>query len=287
MKHTSVASSRSNAWKGILGAFVLFCLFAISACGGNKYTTRVYDNAHVLNTSKVQRAANTMSSNVDIYTTKTFNGTPYDFQRAVTAKLGNDPNKVVMGIDTVHHYVHVAKGTNVPMNSAAVSQIRNSFVANSGNGDYTRATTAALSTMNRALPANNDRGGSGGLWTIPLGLLALLVVLLLAFKPRRRVGYSQSGYQPPQPTYRPPQTNYPPTQEYQGRDVAPPTAGDASDYRRGMPRNERQADLSDKDGEGGTFSRGSDFGGTEHDGGGTYGNGGNDFEKGKPGRGNN
>src|SRR5258708_35859431 len=99
-----------------LSIFAFFCLGAISACGGNSSAVRVYDNAHVLNTSKVQSSAN-FSYPLDIYTTNTFTGDKSSFRSTTGNKLGGDPNRIVMAIDTNHHYMYIAKGSKVSLSS--------------------------------------------------------------------------------------------------------------------------------------------------------------------------
>ena len=54
-----------------------------------------------------------MRAPMAIYTTNTFGGTPFDFQRAVTQKLNGNPNMIVMGIDTASRYTYIARGANV------------------------------------------------------------------------------------------------------------------------------------------------------------------------------
>ena len=159
MQHRSSMPMSKSPRKFFLGLFAVLCLLAVSACGGSSNTAQVYDNARVLNTSQVRNAASKLPDNVDVYTVNNFTGTQLDFQRAVTARLGNDPNKIVMGIDTLHHYVYVAKGANVPLTNTAISQSVNSFASNYGNGDYTKATVAALGTMNQNLQTSSSSGG--------------------------------------------------------------------------------------------------------------------------------
>jgi hypothetical protein len=194
-----------NPWQILLGVFTLFCLLSISACGGSE-TARVYDSARVLNTSQVQKAARNLPANVDVYTVNRFNGTQSDFQRAVAGKLGDDPNRVVMGIDTQHHYQYIARGQDVPLNSNGIAQASNAFAANYGNGDYTRATVAALNTMGGTMGKANNTGASPLPWLIPLLLIGGLLFFLTRM---RRPQIATQGVAPRTTTYQPPQTGYP------------------------------------------------------------------------------
>jgi len=194
-----------NPWKIFLGVFTLLCLLSISACGGTE-TARVYDSARVLNTSQVQKVARKLPARVDVYTVSRFNGTLSDFQRSVASKLGDDPNRVVMGIDTQHHYQYIARGQDVPLNSNGIAQASNAFAANYGNGDYTRATVAALNTMGGTMGKANNTGVSPLPWLIPLLLIGGLLFLLTR---ARRPGVATQGVAPRTTTYQPPQTGYP------------------------------------------------------------------------------
>ncbi len=192
----------------LLGLLLFLGVLTLSACGGVN-SARVYDNARVLNTAQVKHAASTLPNNVDVYTVNNFTGTQADFQRAAVAKLGGNPNRIVLAIDTTHNYVYIARGSNVPLTSSSTSQAVSSFAANYNNGDYTRATVAALNSMNGALGANRGPTFS----PVLLGCLPLLIVAFLLFMIRARrpaaYGYRRGFGAPGGPYQQPPQPGYP------------------------------------------------------------------------------
>ena len=203
MKERSLVSTAKSPWKLFLGIITLFCLLAISACGSGTETARIYDSARVLNTARVQAAANNVPANVDVYTVNRFAGTQGDFQRAVTSKLADDVNRIVMGIDTQHNYQYIARGSNIPLNAGGIAQASNAFAANYGNGDYTRATVAALDSMGNSLRANGvttgNRPNSNPLpWLLPLLIIGGLLFFLTKLRRPQAATYGTS-----RPTYQP------------------------------------------------------------------------------------
>jgi hypothetical protein len=260
--------SRSYAGIGFLGFLLFCCLLMMSACGGRGPTVQVYDSAHVLNARQVQKAGTNLSNNVDVYTTNTFSGSQAAFRRAVEAKVASDPDRVVMGIDTLHHYVYVANGSNVPLTSADRARAINAFAANYGNGNYTKSTTAAIGSMNSSLQAYNN--ASTGNSSVPFAAIVLPVIAaaglgFLLFKSRQTGAFGRV-----------------PVPARQG--YTPFNQQAAEDYRTGEPRDSFQ----DR-GSGGRFGTGgSDYetGEQSRGSGGRFGTGGSDYETGEQERGN-
>ena len=114
LKHRSTLSRGKGRAALLGGLLAAFMLFAFSACGGNN-VVHVYDNAHVLDTSRVQNEAANLSYPLDIYTTSTFTGNKQEFQQTTVSKLNSNPQQIVMAIDTTHRYLYVARGANVPL----------------------------------------------------------------------------------------------------------------------------------------------------------------------------
>lgn len=279
----------------LLGLLVLLSVLTLSACGGVN-SVGVYDNAGVLNASQVKKAASNLPNNVDIYTTNTFNGTRAEFQRAAASKLGGDPNRIVMAIDTVNHYTYIARGSNVPLSGAGIAQAVGSFASNYNNGDYTKATVAALGSMNSALSAKRGPTFSPILvCCLPLLLLSLIPVLL-KIRGSRFPGLAR-GFGPQRGPYQqPPQAGYPYDQggygPQGGYGYGPPpqrggmnpwaagglgaAAGGLAGYELGRHQGERDNDAA---GGGGDFGGGGNFGnsGDNFGGGGSFGNGGDNF----------
>lgn len=303
MSTCGLLPSFRNARSHLLGLFVLVSLLTLSACGSVN-SVRIYDHARVLNTSQVNNAASRLPNDIDIYTTNTFQGTKSDFQRTASAKLGNDPNRIVMAIDTTHHYLYIARGSSVPLSGAGISQAVRTFASNYQSGDYTGATVAALDSMKGALHANRGSSYSPVLFCcLPLVLLSLVPVVLKLMRPDSsnwfrglgaRRGPSQPYYPSDQEGYAPrdgygpygagpqggygsygpgPQGGYGPPQRGGMNPWAAGGLGAAAGGLAGYELGRRQAEHNEEEkdfGSGGSF--GDDAGGRDFGGGGSFGN---------------
>lgn len=277
----------------LLGLLAFLLLLAVSACGSTG-SVRIYDNARVLNSSKVQRAATDLSKPIAIYTTGSFQGTRADFQRTTLQKLNGNPDMIVMAIDTNSRYIYIARGSNVPLSGASINQAVNSFAGRFNNGDYTNASVAALHSMQHSLNTHNNAGG-----TFPINPLiacclfpALLVLFVGLFvfsrryrqarplfgsglwpRARRMPPHEGQYYNPPYQGYGPPDQGYgPPNQgygppPYQGRGMNPwaagglgAAAGGLAGYELGRREGERAEERGDDAAGGGDFGN-NDFGG--------------------------
>ncbi|MGH2509106.1 MAG: hypothetical protein ACRDHZ_17140, partial [Ktedonobacteraceae bacterium] len=208
MKERSIVSVLRHPQTWLLGTVMLFCLLAVSGCGstGNaprSETAHVYDSAHVLNAAEVQKAASNVPANVDVYTMNGFSGTQADFQRAMADKVGNDPGRIVVGIDPQHNYQYIARGSDVPLSTSNIVQASTAFATNYGDSNYTRATIAQLHSLGDSIRANgavsaNRPGNSPLPWLIPL--LILGAILFALAQTRRPQGRTQT---PHGPIYRP------------------------------------------------------------------------------------
>ncbi len=298
----------------LLGLFVLFSLLAVSACGGDN-SVKVYDNARVLNVSKVQNAASHLSNPVAIYTTNTFQGTHADFQRVARQKLNGNPNLIVMAIDTSHHYIYITRGSNVALSGAGISQAVGSFSSRFNNGDYTNASVAALNSMHNSISSNSSSraNSSGGSFTAPslacciIPILIVLGLIFFAASRRGRMGgtmvrqnpfgwrfptehgpYDMPHDVPPDQEPYPNQGPYP-SQPNRGSGINPwaagglgAAAGGLAGYELGKRQSERESWQNEN---GDNFAQGGNFGGENAGGGGNFGN--DDFGWGNAGRGGN
>jgi hypothetical protein len=264
----------------LLGLLALLFLLTLSACGGGS-AVEVYDNARVLNVSKVQNAASSLPNPVAIYTTRTFQGTQADFQRVATQKLNGNPNLIVMAIDTSHRYLYIARGSNVPLTSAGINQAVSSFSTRFNNGDYTGASVAALQSMRTSLNENSRSRASsgGGLFSVPSLLCCilplLLILFLVLFAASRRAGrmggtmFRQNPFgqrRAPFGQAQPPDQEPYPEQPGQGRGMNPWLAGGLGAAAGGLAGYE----LGRRQGEG-EPRRDEGFGGGEEGGGGSFG----------------
>jgi TPM domain len=274
--------------KGLLAITAVLVLLLVSACGGSN-SVHVYDNAGVLDQSKVQNEASSLQKPMDIYTVNTFSGTKPQFDQATRAKLGNNPDLIVMAVDTVHRHLAIVRGSNVQLSSNQISSAVNAFASNYGNGDYTGATIATIDSLRNSLGTSVGPSGggifSGLLGTLCIGGLVILgAILLFGVLFRRRRGFG--GFNRP-PVYQQPPYNqgYPPNYYGQGYNQGPgmnpwaagglgAAAGGFLGYELGKEAGERDAQQQGQ-GDGGWAGASGDFGGGgDSGGGGDFGGGG-------------
>lgn len=285
----------------VAGFVALFLILTLSAFR-SAYPVQVHDGAHVLNVSQIHSAVPQFSNPVAIYTTNSFQGTRADFQRVARQKLSGNPNLIVIAIDTAHHYIYIARGSRVPLSSPGVSQAVSAFRANYGNGNYTDASLAALSSLQNSLSASqsvngntnthaNTWQGATGYSASPIWLCCIIPIALILggiiFGAIRRghgrgmlSGLGLGGPVPSQPMVPP---SYPMDQ---GPYYGPPqrggmnpwaagglgaAAGGLAGYELGKMQGERQDQQNVGYGDPGQFGAGGNFGG-DQGAGGNFGN---------------
>src|ERR1700730_9787656 len=280
--------------RGILGLIAIFCIVLLSACGGTNggnHTVHVYDNAGVLDQNRVQSEASSLPSSIDIYTVNTFTGSKTAFDQTTRGKLGNNPNLIVVAIDTVHHHLAIVRGSNVSLSSNQIQSALNAFAGSYGNGDYTGATIASIDSMRNSL-GTTGVGGGLGLLLIAILVIAGIFLLVGVFMRRRFGGYRRSAPvdMPYQQTYNQPH----PPNNYHKRDNQGPgmnpwvaggigaAAGGLIGYELGKEAGENQGNQQDQ-GDGGWAGGSGDFGGNN---GGDFGGGGGGGDFGGGGSGN-
>ena len=289
----------------------LLLLFVVTT-GVFANTVHISDQANVLNTSQVQSAASNLNYPVNIYTTNTFNGTETAFDQRADAKI-TSKNLIVVAIDTVHRYLRIAGGSNVPLRTYQYDDAISAFKTNFNTGaGYTSATIAALQSLENSLASSNGKtptntnASLGWLPYVPfccIGLFVLAGLVLFGIVRSRRRRFMQGSVAPMQPV-NPPynQPPYPPYGPYnQGPYYGPgypggynqggigpwgagglgAAAGGLVGYELGKEAGERDAHDDQgfgnygNDGNNGNFDNGgNDFGAGAS---GDFGNGGNDF----------
>lgn len=258
---------------------VLCLLFAISACGGSN-PVHIYDNAHVLNVSSVRDAASNLPYPFDVYTTGTFTGDRNAFDQTTIRKLGGDPERIVMAIDTTHRHLYIARGGHVPLSGSEIGSTVSAFAAHFGSGDYTGATLAAIDTMQRSLGTGSAGNPVAGALPALLCIGLLLLLLLGGFGMARRRRFGAMGPAP----YQPPVYPYPPGGYAPPRGEMNPwaagglgaAAGGLIGYEMGKEAGEQEA-LRNYDAGGGFGGGGGGDFGSGGGGGGDFGGGGGNF----------
>ncbi len=275
--------------KGFLAIVTVFCLMLVSACGGGNNTVHIYDNAGVLDKGRVQNEASTLPKPIDIYTVNTFTGTKSDFDRATRAKLGSNPELIVIAVDTVHHHMAVVKGSNVPLSNSQLNEAVSAFASNYHNGDYTGATVASIDSLRNSIGTTSGSPGGGissgvlGVFCL-IGLLIIGAIVVFGLFLRRRFG----GFRAPSPVDMPYQQPY--NQGYPPNYYGPPNQGPGMNpwvagglgaaaggflgYELGKEQGEREAGEQGQ-GDGGWAGASGDFGGGSA--GDSGGGGGGDF----------
>ena len=167
-------------------------------------TVHISDQANVLNANQIQNAASTLNYPINIYTTSTFNGTELAFDQQADAKI-TSTSLIVVAIDTIHRYLRIAGGTQVPLQTYqyndAISAFRTDF--NTGAG-YTNATIAALQSLQNSLASANGNAPtptstSGGLAWLPylpiccIGLFVLAALALFGIVRKRRQHFMRNA----------------------------------------------------------------------------------------------
>ena len=110
-------------------------------------TQVVYDNANVLNVTQVENEAKKLPYSLAIYTFNNFAGTLTQLGQQASDYASAD--LIVMIIDTVHRYIAIANGSDVPLthpqDEDAVNAAHNYF--HTHPGDYTGASIAAIDSL--------------------------------------------------------------------------------------------------------------------------------------------
>lgn len=115
----------------------------------------VNDNANVLNVTQVQNEAKKLPYSMVIYTFNNFAGTRTQFDQRTLSYASGNADSIVMTIDTVHRYIDIANGSDVPLTYSQISDATNAFVNyyHTHNGDYTGASIAAIDSLQSSLSA--------------------------------------------------------------------------------------------------------------------------------------
>ncbi|MBX5448508.1 hypothetical protein [Thermogemmatispora sp.] len=191
----------------------------------------ISDGAGVLDKARVQSEGAKLPYPLAIYTTNSFSGSQADFEARTQSHVTNS-RLIVIAIDTVHHWMYIKSGSQVPLSHSAAEDAYNAFKDNYNNGDYTGATLAAIRSLESSLaaarsneggsPASSGTGGflSGGLGTLCcIGLLVLIIGGIVFAVVRRRSGQGWGwGWNRPAPSepYEVPPAGSYPGYPYQG-----------------------------------------------------------------------
>jgi uncharacterized membrane protein YgcG len=296
---------------GLLATIAAFCLLPLVTISAFASTINIYDDAGVLNQSQVRNAASAISYPMSIYTVTNFTGSNSAFDQRTASKITGG-SLIVMAINTTpgHGHVRVDGGQSVPLSNSQYQDAANAFASSyRSNHDYTSATLAAISSLQRSLAVSTGRSGSagpapGGIGFFGSGALCCVGLLVLAAigffvfirrRPRPGAGgfFNRGRNVPPyDPNYNQPYNqgyppNYPPNYGpgypgyNQNQGMNPWAAGGLGaaaggfvGYELGKREGEEEARDRGYQGDQGNFGGGGDFGGG---GGADFDNGGGNF----------
>src|SRR5260370_41652390 len=127
MTCTSSRSLVRRSTIGLLAVVAALALLLVTATVALADTVHIYDAANVLNVSPVQSDASSLLYPIDIYTTKTFNGSTSAFDQRTSGHLTSS-RLIAIAIDTGHNHLAFVGGSSGPLSSTQHSSARDAFV---------------------------------------------------------------------------------------------------------------------------------------------------------------
>ncbi len=172
----------------LFATVMALCIVLFTSISAFASTININDAAHVLNASQIQDEGRNLSYPVNIYTVSRFNGSQTAFEQQ--AKSHESSGVIVIAIDTGDRYVYIGGNSTVPLTNSDYNAAYTAFKSNF-NGDYTRATLAAMRSLENSLAARHNTGtgsntpsGSrntgGGLFSGLFGTLCCIGLIVLA-----------------------------------------------------------------------------------------------------------
>ncbi len=162
-------TGQSRIWRPVLGALALCAalgLLLVAAPTARAASVEIHDNAHVLNSKRVQSEAAALPDPSRIFTTNSFTGSTDDFDQQ-TRDAVNDVDVLVINIDTVHRHLAIFGGTALPLTddqyNDAIAAFRDAF----HDGHYTGATIASIDSLRDSLQADSSGSGDTTGGTVP------------------------------------------------------------------------------------------------------------------------
>ncbi len=169
-----------------LFASILACIFLfVSPFQVFAVEISLDDQAHVLNSSKIQQEASQFQNTVFIYTTTSFSGDQKALDQATQQRLP-DQESIGIGIDVKNKHISIQAGSNVILDHVEEGFAIDAFHKNMRNNDYTSATIATLHSLlnmynsdeNIEIEARLHPGNPGNALFILLIIMIILVVFI-------------------------------------------------------------------------------------------------------------
>lgn len=195
-------SSRSRRLSlGLLVLLAACSIFFATSLPTLADTVRVSDPVEVLNVQQIMSEGAKLGYPLDVYTTNTFYGTATDFaQRTIKVHLISK-RLIVIAIDTVHHYLAIVGGTQVPLSNVQYTSAGQAFKNAATGNHFTSGTLAAIRSLEASLRESSSTSSSnGGAMLVILGVIVALVILGAIFGFIKRLlgfGGRSSGPRPP------------------------------------------------------------------------------------------
>lgn len=144
----------------MVSAIVAVSMFAVAPA--DAAAVQFFDGSHVLNVTSVQNAAATLPSSamVSIYTTTKDDADNGAFDTTTQSKAAA-PNSIVIAMNTKSHHLAIRTGTQARVNQTASAAASSAFASAFGNGDYTAATVAALTSLRESIAKAGAKHAGG------------------------------------------------------------------------------------------------------------------------------
>ncbi|WP_376796916.1 hypothetical protein [Thermogemmatispora sp.] len=145
---------------GLLGLLMGLGLLLVGEGVALAADVTISDGAGVLDQGRIQREGAKLAYPLAIYTTNAFSGSQEDFEGYARGKV-SEGRLIVLAIDTVHRWVYIEAGEEVPLSDSEAEEAYNAFKENYHNGDYTGATLAAIRSLEASLTETSSAQASG------------------------------------------------------------------------------------------------------------------------------
>ncbi len=170
----------------LLALCAAFCLALLTTSPALADSVQIYDNAGVLNVSRVRTEASSLPKPIRIFTVPGYAGSNSAFDQEAKRQI-TSTSTIVIAINTRAHHLAIVGGSKVGLSSNDYSTAVSAFSSHFNGGDYTGATIAAIDSLKSSL--NSSFSSVLGLVCL-VGIVLLIGFAIFGFLRRRRGGPS-------------------------------------------------------------------------------------------------
>ncbi|MBX5458312.1 MAG: hypothetical protein IRZ31_15570, partial [Thermogemmatispora sp.] len=116
----------------------------------------VSDGAGVLDVARVKSEGAKLPYPLEVDTTNSFSGSQADFEGYARGRVSAAERLIVIAIDTVHRWVYIESGNEVPLSDSEAEDAYTAFKENYSEGGYTGATLAAIQSLEESLTVTSS-----------------------------------------------------------------------------------------------------------------------------------